>query len=317
MSDESTAPTTAGNQAHAEHQAHHERQEQQEQQEQQERELRSERRAEMRIAAAFVLSAAAAVALAVVYWQGGQVQLEGLFLGGSFVCLAFGLVSWANHLMPQGPFVGPRHELASTEAERQAVESDFERGGVLTRRKLLVRSLGLAAGALGVAALFPLRSLGPKPGSALLHTPWKRGRRLITDDGRPVRAEDVPLEGLVTVFPEGLPGSADGQAVLVRVASGLLQPAPGREGWSPEGLIAYSKVCTHAGCPVGLYQATSHQLLCPCHQSAFDVLDAAKPVVGPAAAPLPQLPLRIDADGFLVADGDFSGPVGPSFWRRS
>jgi ubiquinol-cytochrome c reductase iron-sulfur subunit len=125
------------------------------------------------------------------------------------------------------------------------------------------------------------------------------------------------MNGLVTVFPEGHAGSADGQAVLVRVDPGVLVLRPGREDWSPEGLIVYSKVCTHAGCPVGLYQAETHQLLCPCHQSAFDVLDEAKPVFGPAAAALPQLPIRIDTDGFLRARGDFPEPVGPSFWRRS
>jgi ubiquinol-cytochrome c reductase iron-sulfur subunit len=275
-----------------------------------------ERRAERRASAAFVVSATAAVALAVVYWRGGQPQLEGLFLGVALLALAFGFVTWANHLMPGGPFEGPRHPMASPEVERQAVESDFERGGTRTRRKLL-RTLGLAAGALGAAAVFPIRSLGPRPGGALLHTPWTTGRRLVTDDGRPVRADDVPVEGLVTVFPDGAPGSADGQAVLVRVDEGLIHPEPGREEWTPGGLIAYSKICTHAGCPVGLYQADSHQLLCPCHQSAFDVLRGAVPVVGPAAVRLPQLPLRIDGEGFVVAGGDFSDPVGPSFWHRS
>ena len=170
---------------------------------------------------------------------------------------------------------------------------------------------------MGLAALFPIRSLGPRAGRALLETPWRAGLRLVTDDGTPVRAEDVPLDGLVTVFPEGHAGSADGQAVLVRVKPGLLHPAPGRESWSPDGLIAYSKVCTHAGCPVGLYQSKDHTLLCPCHQSAFDVLDGAKPVSGPAAVKLPQLPLRLDADGYLRARGDFSAPVGPAFWSKS
>jgi ubiquinol-cytochrome c reductase iron-sulfur subunit len=104
--------------------------------------------------------------------------------------------------------------------------------------------------------------------------------------------------------------------VLIRVAPGLLQPKPGRATWAPEGFIAYSKVCTHAGCPVGLYQAESHQLLCPCHQSAFDVLDAAKVVFGPAFRALPQLPLAIDNEGYLVAQSDFHEPIGPSFWNR-
>lgn len=276
---------------------------------------RRERRMERVVAGCFVLSAAAAVALAAVYWRGGQPQLEGLFLGSALMGLSVGFILWGNHLMPQGPVAGPRHDHDDPHA-RRAMEADVERDDVVTRRSLILKALGLAAGALGVAAVFPVRSLGPAPGRALLETPWKRGLRLVTADGRPVRLADVPLDGLVTVFPEGHPGSPDGQAVLVRVEPRDLQVAPGREGWSPEGLLAYSKVCTHAGCPVGLYQAETHQLLCPCHQSAFDVLTGAEPVFGPAAAPLPQLPLRVDSAGYVLADGDFSDPVGPAFWRR-
>jgi ubiquinol-cytochrome c reductase iron-sulfur subunit len=275
-----------------------------------------ERRAERRIAALFLLSAASAVALAIVYLRGGQPQLEGLFLGLALGGVACGFVIWGNHLLPQGPFADDRHELASPEEDVEAVEDDIDPGGAITRRKLVVRTLGLAVGGLGLAALFPIRSLGPRPGRALSHTPWRRGLRLITDDGRLVRAEEVPVEGLVTVFPEGFPGSADGQAVLIRVAPGLLKAKEGREDWTPSGIVAYSKICTHAGCPVGLYEATTHQLLCPCHQSTFDVLHHAKPTIGPAAAPLPQLPLAIDPEGYLVARGDFSEPVGPSFWHH-
>jgi ubiquinol-cytochrome c reductase iron-sulfur subunit len=276
---------------------------------------RLERRAERQITLLFLLSSASAIALAIVYLQGGQPQLEGLFLGLALGGVACGLVLWGNRLLPQGPFVDDRHELASTEAEVEAAEEDLEQGGTLTRRKMIVRSLGLAMGGLGVAALFPIRSLGPRPGRSLSHTPWRDGLRLVTDDGRLVKADDVPVEGLVTVFPEGAPGSADGQAVLIRVSPGLLVAKPGREDWTPHDIVAFSKICTHAGCPVGLYQAASHQLLCPCHQSTFDVLRHAKPQIGPAAAPLPQLPLRIDGEGFLVARGDFSEPVGPAFWH--
>jgi ubiquinol-cytochrome c reductase iron-sulfur subunit len=271
---------------------------------------RVERRAERQITLLFLLSSACAIALAIVYLRGGQPQLEGLFLGFALGGVACGLVLWGNRLLPQGPFVDDRHELASTEAEVEAAEEDLEQGGALSRRKVLVRSLGLA-----VAAHFPRRSPGPRPGRSLSHTPWRDGLRLITEDGRLVKADDVPVEGLVTVFPEGDPGSADGQAVLIRVAPGLLVAKPGREDWAPRDIVAYSKICTHAGCPVGLYQAASHQLLCPCHQSTFDVLHHAKPQIGPAAAPLPQLPLRVDAEGYLVARGDFSEPVGPAFWH--
>jgi len=277
----------------------------------------AERRAVRRINTLFLSSSASAVALAVVYWRGGQPQLEGLFLGLALGGVACGLVMWGNHLLPQGPYVDQRHEVGVDEAEVAEVEEELSAGGAITRRSVLLRSLGLAGAGLVAAALFPIRSLGPRPGRQLVRTPWRDGLRLVTEDGRPVRAAEVPVEGLVTVFPEGSPGSADGQAVLVRVDPDLLVAKAGRESWTPMGLVAYSKICTHAGCPVGLYQAGSHQLLCPCHQSTFDVLHHARPEIGPAAAPLPQLPLAIDAQGFVVATGDFSEPVGPSFWRHT
>lgn len=278
-------------------------------------ESRAQARAARRIAVGFAVCTLAALGLAVVYWAGGQPQIEGVLLAVAFGGLGYGLVVWGNKLLPQGPYEQARHELATTAAERQAFETSLDRGGVVERRTFLLRGLGVAAGALGVAALFPVRSLGPSPGKKLLHTPWRRGLRLVTEDGSPVRAADVPLNGLVTVFPEGSPGSADGQAVLMRVEPGLIRARPGRHDWAPDGLIAYSKVCTHAGCPVGLYQAQTHQLLCPCHQSAFDVLNGAKPVFGPAAWPLPQLPLDLGDDGFLRARSDFSEPIGPGWWR--
>jgi ubiquinol-cytochrome c reductase iron-sulfur subunit len=273
--------------------------------------------AERRAVVGFAVTIMAALGLAVVYWRGGQPQLEGLLLAAAFGGLAFAMVTWANHLMPQGPAVQERHRLGSTKAERQAVEEDFERGGVIERRGFLVKALAAAAGALGVASLFPIRSLGPRPGKSLSTTPWRDGLRLVTDKGALVHTSDVAIGGLVTVFPEGHAGSADGQAVLVRVEPGLIRPRPGREGWSPDGFVVYSKVCTHAGCPVGLYEAQAHELLCPCHQSTFDVLDGARPIFGPAAGALPQLPVRIDSEGFLVATGDFPEPIGPPYWRRS
>jgi ubiquinol-cytochrome c reductase iron-sulfur subunit len=274
------------------------------------------RPAESRAAAFFLLAAGGAIGLGVAYTRDAGGRWQGLALLVTLGGLALGLVTWANHLMPPGPYTEEREPLPSGEAEADKTADAFEAGALVARRTLLVRSLMVAGAATGAAALFPLRSLGPRPGRKLGGTPWKAGVRAVTDDGRPVLARDVPLEGLVTAFPEGHPGSADGQVALLRVGPGLIVPQPGRAAWTPDDLVAYSRVCTHAGCPVGLYEADRHQLLCPCHQSAFDVLHGARPVFGPAAAPLPQLPLAVDADGFVVATGDFSDPVGPAYWHR-
>jgi ubiquinol-cytochrome c reductase iron-sulfur subunit len=264
----------------------------------------------------FIVSALAALALAGVYWAGGQPQAEGALLGTALLGFGVGLILWANALMPEGPFEQHREPLRTTPEEDAALDEAFDRDGVVNRRRLLIGGMSAALGAFAVAFAFPIRSLGPSPGNSLARTPWRPGMRAITSDGRAVRAADVPLNGLVTVFPDGFPGSADGQTVLMRVLPDELHLPAGRSNWAPGGLIAYSKVCTHAGCPVGLFEAQRAQLLCPCHQSAFDVLTGANPVFGPAARALPQLPLLIDADGYVAAQSDFHEPIGPSYWNR-
>jgi ubiquinol-cytochrome c reductase iron-sulfur subunit len=261
----------------------------------------------------FMVSAAAAIAVTAVYWTGGDPQWEGLLLGVALGGIGVGLVLWAHHLFPSGPYVQPRPSLASPPAELEATDADFERPGI-ARRRILLAGLGTAVAALAAAAVFPVRSLGPSPGNALRVTPWRRGRALVTSEGVRIRADDVPVGGLVTVFPEHHRDAADGQTVLIRVEPRLLARSPSRRAGTATGLVAFSKVCTHAGCPVGLYQAQRHQLLCPCHQSAFDVLDKARPVFGPAARALPQLPITIDEDGVVRALGDFPDPVGPGYW---
>jgi len=276
-----------------------------------------ERRVETLIASSFTITALAAIGLAVLYWQGGQPQVEGVLLAVAAAGLAVGLITWSHRLMPNAVESEPLDDTGTTPGDREAFGEDLDRGHALSRRRVLRRFLMGALVAVGVAFLFPLRSLGPRPTDRELDdTPWKFGTRLVTEDGAPVHAADVPRDGLVTVFPEGAVNSENGQAVLMRVDTALLRPLPGREHWTPQGLIAYSKVCTHAGCPVGLYEATSHQLLCPCHQSTFDVLDGAEPVFGPAAQRLPQLPLAVDATGRVFATGGFSEAPGPANWNR-
>jgi len=286
------------------------------------------RRAEIAVSSGFLVSTAAAIALAVTYWRGGQPQLEGLFLAIALGGIGLGFVLWAKRFMPHEPVVEARHPIASSEAEIDAFREEFEQGEViLTRRKLLVRSAGAAMAALGAALLFPIRSLGPRPGAGLKQTPYERGVYLVTADNRRVKAEDVNVDGVLTVFPELPPDPADPHAELRPAEQAdsptlLIRPAEegeareGREDWAANGLVAYSKLCTHVGCPVGLYQADKALLLCPCHQSTFDVLDGCRPVFGPATRSLPQLPISIDEQGFVVAEGDFSGPTGSGFWDR-
>lgn len=268
------------------------------------------------ITLSFLLSGAASIGLTVLYALGGQPQIEGALIFVALGGLAIGFVLWGKHLMPAGPFVEEREPMQSSEAEREAFATDFfasERA--VKRRTFLGRALLAALGALGVAAVLPIRSLGPGPGRTLFRTAWRRGSRVVSSDGMPVAASDLPVGGILTVFPEGHVGRADSQTVLLRLRPGTLTPLPGREDWSPQDFIAFSKICTHAGCPVGLFEQATDRLFCPCHQSVFDVLQGAKPTSGPATRPLPQLPLEIGADGYLRSRSDFLETVGPGFWN--
>jgi quinol---cytochrome c reductase iron-sulfur subunit len=269
-------------------------------------------------ALAFVVSILAALALGIVYWRGGQPQLEGILLGAALGGLGVGIVLWAKRFMPQGPFVEPRGEIASSEDDIAAFVSDFEAGGEqIARRGLLAKLLVGALGALGLAALFPIRSLGPRPGKGLKVTAFAGGpKRLVLEDGRIVKPEDLPVDGLLTVYPEGHVADADVSTLLIHLRPGTDRPDPDRRDWAVGDIVAYSKLCTHLGCPVGLYQAASSLLLCPCHQSTFKVTEGCEPIFGPATRPLPQLPIALNEAGELIATGDFSAPVGPGFWDR-
>lgn len=270
------------------------------------------------VGTSFVLSMLASLALAIVYARGGQPQLEGALLAISFGTLGAGIILWAKELLVPEEIEEAREPEPSPPSVRAAAETALEKGErQLTRRRALSRLLMGALGALGLAALFPIRSLGPGPGRSLFHTQWSPGVRVVDDQGHPVRANDLEVGSVVTVFPEGFVDSAVSQALLIRVEPGSLRLPPDRLAWAPGGLVAYSKICTHAGCPVGLYHASTHRLLCPCHQSTFDVLRSATPVFGPASRPLPQLPLEVGPDGVLRARADFQEPVGPGFWDRS
>jgi len=272
--------------------------------------------AERRIGMLLLVSTAAALGLAGVYIAGGQPQAEGALLGTSLGGIGMALILWARGLSTEGTVMGDRGTLSGDEEDTEAVEEAIEKVTDEPGRRSVLKLFWAAGGALALSAVFPIRSLGPAPGRALLTTAWRPGARLVDEEGRPVRLETLEVGGFLTAFPQDAERAADSQVVVVRVADGEIRPRPGREDWSPRGYIAYSKICPHVGCPVGLYQADTHELLCPCHQSTFDVLDGARPSFGPATRSLPQLPLAVDREGFLTAQADFDEPVGPGFWNR-
>jgi len=248
--------------------------------------------------------------------------------------LGFGLTAWGKYLMPQGPFVEERHTLAGTDEERDALSAAlYERTTVVVkRRKLLGGMFAGGAGLFGIVALFPLiRSLGPLPKDELDVSNWKAGTVLVDSNGRPIRRETLQAGGIMTVYPRNQKIVKDGevtftqqglstdQTVLIRLSDGPLpQPTmPGREGWAPDGYVAYSKVCTHLGCPVGLYERELEVLVCPCHQSMFNVRNGAVPQFGPAPRPLPQLPLGYNDQGYLIATAPYDQALGPAFFERT
>lgn len=250
----------------------------------------------------------------------------GLTLG--LMGIGIGAVHWAKTLMPDAEVSEDRHPARGSEEVRaKAVEiiklANSESG--FSRRKLIRRSM------YGALAFFPLPAvilfgdLGPNPGDSLRHTLWKKGTRLALDPtGVPIKASDITLGSVFHVIPEGLAElkkhkleeKAKAAVLVIRLNPADLIESDERKTWSYDGIVAYSKICTHVGCPVALYEQLTHNLLCPCHQSTFDVTDACKVVFGPAARPLPQLPITVDAEGYLIAQSDFNEPVGPSFWER-
>lgn len=265
---------------------------------------------------AFGLAAAAAVGLTVVYATGGQTQLEGALLAVALGGIGAGLALWAKRFMPDELVSEERDQLVDEEARAELFDTASAGEQAIGRRRLLGRALGIAVGALGVAALFPIRSLGPAPGRGLKSTAYKGGGvRLVDEFGEPIGRDRLAVNGVLTAFPEGHVDDEDGQTLLIHLREEQVESQPNEE-WTAAEHIAFSKVCTHAGCPVGLYQEQTGELLCPCHQSTFAVADGAEPVFGPATRPLPQLPLAVDDDGHFIATGDFEGPVGPGFWDR-
>jgi ubiquinol-cytochrome c reductase iron-sulfur subunit len=256
----------------------------------------------------------------------------GVCLGLALFMIGAGAIHWAKRLMVDNEIVELRHPAGSSEEEQQEVIETFQTGVAesgFTRRKLIRRSLIAAVALLGLPTIILLRDLGPLPGRRLYETIWAKGIRVVNDVTlRPIRPSDLVIGQLVNGAPANLAplqeesaveyqnARAKAAVIMVRIAPNEIRTPPGRENWGIDGILCYSKICTHVGCPISLYEQTTHHMLCPCHQSTFDLADGAKVIFGPAARPLPQLPLAVDAEGYIVAQSGFTEPVGPSFFER-
>ena len=282
-------------------------------------------RAELAVVWCLLLCALFAVAFVVVYAVDGiqsKTQFEGLTLGGAFLFLSAALIVLAKRVVVTEQIEEDYPE-PHPEEQDDVTQIVQESGTPITRKKLLGGAAAVAGGAMGAALIAPAASFGPALSShILLNTPWRRGRRVVREDNVPVMASDIEPGSFYTGFAEGASHDLLGSPiVIVRVDPKELKLPAGRENWAPEGIVAYSKICTHAGCAINLYRKPTFTavepkpaLVCPCHYSTFDPATGGKVLFGPAGRDLPQLPLMIDRKGVLRAAGNYSGPPGPSWW---
>jgi ubiquinol-cytochrome c reductase iron-sulfur subunit len=304
--------------------------------------LASAKRAERIVVACFVIAGLAGLGFIASYFIFGvhtvtAVQHSNLALGTTmavvFLGLAAGSVVWVRQLMPDVEITEGRKPLRSSPEDRAAFEQTFTEGAEASqfvKRPMVRRSLIAASVPAVLAPLLLLRDTGPLPGTKLDHTVWRKGLRLLNYGGNtPIRpAEFNSPGGMITVVPDGYQDNfnalAKAAVIIIKFAPGQVEyttknhPVPGKvvQNWTVDNIVAYSKICTHVGCPAALYEQTTHHILCPCHQSTFEATRGAQVIFGPATRPLPQLPMTVDAQGYLVARSDFTEPVGPSFWER-
>jgi quinol---cytochrome c reductase iron-sulfur subunit len=303
---------------------------------------RAAKRSERAVAFLFTLSMLATVAFIASYvvfpvdkivfiWPIGHVSALnfalGTTLGVALFCIGAGAVHWARTLMSDVEVADERHPIAAEPEVKAKVMADFAAGAEESgfgRRKLIRTTMFGALALVPLSGVVLLRDLGPLPEKKLRSTLWAKGKQLINmNTNEPLRPEDIVVGSLTFAMPEGLEeDSHDFQKEIAKAALMIVRIQPDdikdkRElEWSHEGIVAYSKICTHVGCPISLYEQQTHHVLCPCHQSTFDLSDGARVIFGPAGHALPQLRIGVNAEGNLQALGDFEEPVGPSFWER-
>jgi ubiquinol-cytochrome c reductase iron-sulfur subunit len=290
----------------------------------------ADKRAERQVAKWFLLAGLMAVLfiVAFIWWPSewvpassdGQLAyalytpIIGATLGATILFFGIGVVAMAKKIMPHEVAIQQRHIGMSDQVDRQTLAAQVldvgDKAGI-KRRGMLKGSLLLAGGGLGIAAVVPV--LG-----GFIKNPWAE-RADSPLWGTPVRPEDLEAGSMATVFP-GVPGGAkasDAAVMLFRVRSdSVIRIRDGQQGFQFGDYYAYSKICTHVGCPVSLYEQQTGRVLCPCHQSQFNLYEGMFPVFGPATRPLPQLPIELDDEGYFVAAKDFVEAVGPGFWEN-
>lgn len=302
---------------------------------------KKEKTAERRVGGLFLFSIAASIFAVVAYiifpivpGNLSSVRINNLFLGVgislALISIGLGAIYWAKNLMKDGEWEESRHPTRGSDETRAAAVEIFQLGNKESgfgRRTLIRNSLIGALVVSPLPAVVMFRDLAPAadPVALLKKTVWDKNVRLMRDPSNtPIKASDVTLGSVFHVIPETLADSEDfleekakAAVLLMRLKPEDLTVSPEREDWNYQGIVAYSKICTHVGCPVALAEQQTHHLLCPCHQSQFDISHEAKVLFGPAKRPLPQLPITVDSEGYLIARSDFHEPVGPSFWERS
>jgi ubiquinol-cytochrome c reductase iron-sulfur subunit len=285
------------------------------------REVPRDRRMEGAVAALLIAAALLGIGFAVLYVADASTQLLGLSLGLAFACLAAALIVAGKRVVPQETAILDKPPLPDLEERFETREVLADGGEGISRRGLLLGAAGVAGAGVGVAIALPIASLGPDADARLARTPWRRGRYLVDERGQRLTPNDLAVGGFTTAFPEGADREAIGSPVMVvRMRSEEIDLPAERRGWAQDGVVAYSKICTHAGCAVAMFRYPLYEpqtpppaLVCPCHYSTFDPRNGGDVTFGPAARPLPQLPLALDAQRRLIAGGPLSGPAGPSY----
>ncbi|MER5362076.1 Rieske 2Fe-2S domain-containing protein [Streptomyces sp. NPDC002785] len=303
---------------------------------------RAAKRSERAVAFMFTLSMLATIGFIASYvifpvdkivyiWPFGHVSALnfslGLTLGVALFAIGAGAVHWARTLMSDVEVADDRHPIEAEPEVKAKVLADFAAGAeesAFGRRKLIRNTMFGALALVPLSGVVLLRDLGPLPEKKLRNTLWAKGKQLINmNTMEPLRPEDVAVGSLTFAMPEGLSEHAEdfqnqiakAALMIIRIEPENIKDKRQRE-WAHEGVVAFSKICTHVGCPISLYEQQTHHVLCPCHQSTFDLSDGARVIFGPAGHALPQLRIGVNSEGNLEALGDFEEPVGPAFWER-